>query len=48
MRLRKQQGEWLYQIARKCGFTPAEVLAVNPGLDADRLQPGQQLRLPAP
>jgi LysM repeat protein len=42
-----QPGEWFYAIARKCGVSPQELIAANPGLNPSVLVPGQTLVLPA-
>jgi LysM repeat protein len=43
-----QQGEWIYKIARDHGVDPNALIAANPGIDPNNLQPGQVLTIPAP
>ncbi|OQY91981.1 MAG: hypothetical protein B6D41_08680 [Chloroflexi bacterium UTCFX4] len=43
-----QRGEWFLSIARKCGVTPQELLAANPGLNPNALRLGQTIRIPQP
>ena len=43
-----QAGDTLKSIARRRGATLQAVLAINPGLDADHLQIGEILQMPAP
>ncbi len=42
-----QQGEWLYKIARQCGIDPMALIAANPYINPNRVDPGQVLNLPA-
>lgn len=42
-----QSGEWIYQIARKCGLAAKDIIAVNPGINANAIVPGQVINLPA-
>lgn len=42
-----QPGEWFLAIARKCGVTPQELSAANPGVNPNVLRPGQVLNMPA-
>jgi LysM repeat protein len=42
-----QRGETFYAVARRYGVTPMALAAANPGLDINRIQAGQLLRLPA-
>jgi LysM repeat protein len=41
-----QQGEWLYQIARKFGVSVAQLQTANPGVNPNYLYPGQVLNIP--
>lgn len=41
-----QKGDWIYKIARACNLTPQSIIAANPGINANRLDPGQKLNLP--
>ncbi|MGQ0602651.1 MAG: LysM peptidoglycan-binding domain-containing protein [Anaerolineales bacterium] len=41
-----QKGDWIYKIARACKLTPQSIIAANPGINANRLDPGQRLNLP--
>jgi LysM repeat protein len=41
-----QGGDWFYAVARKCGVSPQDLLAANPGLDPNVLRPGQVLNVP--
>ena len=41
-----QSGEWIYLIARKCGVAAKDILAVNPGINANYIVPGQIINLP--
>lgn len=43
-----QQGEWIYAIARKFNVDPNALLAANPGVDPNHIEPGQVLNIPAP
>ncbi len=43
-----QPGEWIYSIGRKFGLDPSAVIAANPGIDPNRLVPGQVINLPQP
>jgi LysM repeat protein len=40
-------GETFLAVARRYGLTYSQLLSANPGLDPDRIRPGQTLRLPA-
>jgi LysM repeat protein len=42
-----QPGEWFYAIARKCGVTPQQLIAANPGMNPNVLRPGQVINMPA-
>lgn len=42
-----QKGDWIYKIARACKLTPQSIIAANPGINANRLDPGQKLNLPS-
>jgi LysM repeat protein len=41
-----QQGDLLSTIARRFGVTTQQIIAANPGIDADNLRVGQVLRIP--
>lgn len=41
-----KQGEWIYKIARDCKLDPKAIVAANPGVNPDRLVPGQKINLP--
>jgi LysM repeat protein len=41
-----QRGDWLYQIARKCGISYGALIAANPGLNPNFVFPGQVLNIP--
>jgi LysM repeat protein len=41
-----QSGEWIYQIARKCGLNPKDIIAANPGINPNYVVPGQVINLP--
>jgi LysM repeat protein len=41
-----QQGDWIYKIARNCGVSPQAIIAANPGIDPNRISPGQSLNMP--
>ena len=41
-------GDWIYQIARNHGIDPQELIGANPGVNANNIQPGQVLNIPAP
>lgn len=41
-----QPGEWIYQIARKLGKDPKAIIAANPGIDPNHVNPGQVLNIP--
>jgi LysM repeat protein len=41
-----QRGDWIYKIARACNLTPQAIIAANPGINPNRLEPGQKLNLP--
>lgn len=40
-------GEWIYKIARDCKVEPSAIIALNPGVNPDRIVPGQALNMPA-
>jgi LysM repeat protein len=40
-------GEWIYKIARDCKVEPSAIIALNPGVNPDRVVPGQTLNMPA-
>ncbi len=42
-----QSGDWIYQIARNHGLDPQALIAANPGVDSNNIQPGQVLNIPA-
>ncbi len=42
-----QWGDWLNKIAQKFGTTTQALMAANPGLDPNRIVPGQVLNIPA-
>ncbi len=42
-----QWGDWLTKIAQRFGVTTAALLAANPGLDPNRIVPGQVINIPA-
>ncbi|MBI5300650.1 MAG: LysM peptidoglycan-binding domain-containing protein [Chloroflexi bacterium] len=42
-----QWGDWLSKIAQKFGVTNQEILTANPGLNPNRIYPGQVLNIPA-
>jgi LysM repeat protein len=41
-----RQGDWIYKIARECRLDPKAIIAANPGINANRLTPGQRINLP--
>lgn len=41
-----KQGDWIYKIARDCKVEPSAVIAANPGIDPNRISPGQRLNMP--
>jgi serine/threonine-protein kinase len=41
-------GDWLNKIAQRFGITTQALLAANPGVNPNRLYPGQVLRIPCP
>jgi LysM repeat protein len=41
-------GDWIYKIARDFGVEPAAIIAANPGINPNNIQPGQVLTIPAP
>lgn len=41
-----KQGDWIYKIARECRLQPQAIIAANPGINPNRLTPGQKLNLP--
>jgi len=43
-----QQGDWIWKIAREHGVDPNALIAANPGIDPNNIQPGQVLTIPAP
>lgn len=43
-----QAGDWIRRIAEKHGVTVEALLAANPGVNPDRIYPGQVLNIPAP
>ncbi len=43
-----KSGDWFLKIARECKIDPVAFAAANPGINRDRLVPGQKLNLPGP
>jgi len=41
-----KQGDWIYKIARDCGVEPSAIIALNPGINPNRIVPGQLLNMP--
>jgi LysM repeat protein len=41
-----QSGDWIYQIARKCGLNARDIIAANPGINPNAIVPGQVINLP--
>jgi LysM repeat protein len=41
-----KQGEWIYKIARDCNVEPSAIIALNSGINPDRIIPGQTLNMP--
>ncbi len=41
-----QQGDWIYQIARKCSVAVSALIAANPGINPNVIKPGQLLNMP--
>jgi LysM repeat protein len=41
-----QQGDWIYQIARKCNVAVSALIAANPGINPNVIKPGQLLNMP--
>jgi LysM repeat protein len=41
-------GDWIYKIAREHGVDPNAIIAANPGINPNNIQPGQVLTIPAP
>ncbi len=41
-----QSGDWIYKIARTCGFTAQAIIAVNPTINPNYIVPGQVINLP--
>jgi LysM repeat protein len=41
-----KQGDWIYKIARECKLDPKAIIAANPGINPNRLTPGQKINLP--
>jgi LysM repeat protein len=41
-------GDWLYKIAREHGVDVNALIAANPGINPNNIQPGQVLNIPAP
>lgn len=41
-----QSGDWIYQIARKCGLSARDIIAANPGINPHYIVPGQVINLP--
>lgn len=39
-------GDWIYKIARDCKLDPQAIIAANPGINPNRLTPGQKINLP--
>jgi LysM repeat protein len=42
-----KEGDWIYKIARDCNVEPSAIVALNPGINPNRIVPGQQLNMPA-
>jgi len=43
-----QWGDWINKIAQKFGVTTQDILAANPGLNPNRIYPGQTINIPGP
>ena len=43
-----KKGEWIYQIARDCKVDASAIVAANPGINPNFINPGQQLNMPGP
>jgi len=43
-----QAGDWIYKIGRDFGVDPNAIIAANPGINPNNIQPGQVLTIPAP
>ena len=41
-----KSGEWIYKIARDCSVEPSAIIALNPGINPNRIVPGQTLNMP--
>ncbi len=41
-----QAGEWLYQIARKCGVSASAIINANPGVNLNVVYPGEKINMP--
>ena len=41
-----KEGDWLYKIARDCKVEPSALIAANPGINPNRIAPGQKLTMP--
>lgn len=41
-----KQGDWIYKIARECQVEPSAIIALNPGINPNRIVPGQLLNMP--
>jgi LysM repeat protein len=41
-----KDGEWIYKIARDCRVEPSAIIALNPGINPNRIVPGQTLNMP--
>ena len=41
-----KDGDWIYKIARDCKVEPSALIAANPGINPNRIAPGQQLVMP--
>ena len=43
-----KQGDWIYKIARDCKVEPSAIIAANPGINPNFINPGQKLNMPTP
>ncbi len=41
-----KEGDWIYKIARDCQLDAEAIIAANPGINPNRITPGQKLNLP--
>ncbi len=42
-----KDGDWIFKIAHDCQVEPSAIIAANPGINPNRITPGQKLNMPS-